>query len=242
MLSFSELYFRKRSRRFNILCANATCGLHCGRARAQAATREHAPGNTPRQIHLWRERARGRAGTREHAHGKAPRQYSYGGGARVRTGGHARARAWQSAAAAPLWRKRARGRAGTREHAPGNAPRQCPYCEGAREHGRARASTLLATLRGNASMARARARTGELVRARCWQHSAATLLWRKRVRERAGAREHAPGNAPRQCLYDDGVFEDGRDRASTFMATLHGVAPMARARAGTGGRARARSW
>ena len=33
MLSSSEVHFRKRSRRFNILCANTTRGLHITRER-----------------------------------------------------------------------------------------------------------------------------------------------------------------------------------------------------------------
>ena len=55
----------------------------------------------------------------------------------------------------PLWQGRARELAGTREHESGNASRQFTYGENSRENGWARASTLLATPRGNAAMARA---------------------------------------------------------------------------------------
>ena len=125
----------------------------------------------------WRARASARlatrrgsasvAKTRAGAGGRAPARswqrpaaLPFIARARANTGGHARARSWQHSAAILLWRGRARGRASSREHAAGNTPRQCSYGENAREDGRARASTLLATLRGSAPMMTARARAG----------------------------------------------------------------------------------
>ena len=102
--------------------------------------------------------------------------------------------------------------------------------EGAIEDWRARASTRLATRRGSASMAKTRAGAGGQAPARSCNAPRQCPLLRGRARTRAGAREHAPGNTPRQYFYGEGARESGRARASALLATLRGNAPMVKTR------------